>query len=50
MNCILAVRSENEIKFGLRGFATAHVQKTGQAVDIESESFSYLSQNILHNK
>jgi len=44
MNCIFAVRSEIQIKFGLRGFAAAHVQKTGQAMDKESESFAYLRQ------
>jgi len=41
MNCILAVRSESQVKFGLRGFAAAQVQRLGQAVDIESEGFVY---------
>jgi hypothetical protein len=46
MNCILAVRSAIKIKFGLRGFAAAHVQRLGQAADIESEGFAYLRQKF----
>jgi hypothetical protein len=46
MNCILAVRSEIKIKFGLRGFAAAHVQRTGQAMDKESEGLAYLRQKF----
>jgi hypothetical protein len=38
MNCILAVRSEIKI----RGYAAAHVQTIGQAMDKESEGIAYL--------
>jgi hypothetical protein len=46
MNCLLAVRSEIKIKFGLGGFAAAHVQKPGQVADIESEGFAHLRQKF----
>jgi hypothetical protein len=50
MNCILLVRSEIKIKFGIRGFAAAHVKKIGQTMDKESEGLAYLRQKILQNK
>ena len=46
MNCILAVRSDIKIKFGLRGFAAAHVQRLGQGAGTESEGIAYLRQTF----
>ena len=45
MKCILAVRSEIKIKFGIQGFAAAHVQGLWQVLD--NEGFAYLRQKFL---
>jgi hypothetical protein len=41
----MALRSEIKIKFGIQGFAAAHVQGLGQVLD--NEGFAYLRQKFL---